>query len=52
MDTKALTYREPKAQQSKSLTYYVQRIEDLQVNNLWIFFSNRILVLILIYDLS
>lgn len=33
MDTKVLTYREPKSQQSKSLTYYVQRIEDLQVKH-------------------
>ncbi len=32
METKVLTYREPKQQQSKSLTYYIQRIEDLQVD--------------------
>jgi len=31
METKILTYREPKQQQSKSLTYYIQRIEELQV---------------------
>ena len=34
METKVLTYREPKSSQlqSKSLTYYVQRIEELQVS--------------------
>ncbi len=33
METKVLTYKEPKINQSqsKSLTYYVQRIEELQV---------------------
>jgi len=33
MDTKVLTYKEPKINQSqsKSLTYYVQRIEELQL---------------------
>ena len=33
METKVLTYKEPKLNQpqSKSLTYYVQRIEELQV---------------------
>ncbi len=30
MDTKVSILREPKKEQSKSLTYYIQRIEDLQ----------------------
>ena len=40
METKVLTYKEPKPQ-SKSLTYYTQRIEELQVKfNFFIYIGN------------
>jgi hypothetical protein len=54
METKVLTYKEPKINQSqsKSLTYYVQRIEELQVIFVYYLFAFSFQLLINLIILS